>query len=85
MALPIVSAAALAVVSLMLLTWAYARAQTQILATTEYTGFLWAMFYGWVFFQESVTLSTVIGAGLIVSACLFVTTSVKTAPEPASA
>lgn len=85
MAAPIVSAAALAVVSLMLLTWAYARAQTQILATTEYTGFLWAMVYGWVFFQESVTLSTIIGAGLIVTACLFITRPVKTAPEPAAA
>lgn len=84
-AIPILSAAALAVVSLMLLTWSYARAETQILATTEYTGFLWAMFYGWIFFQESVTVTTFIGAGLIVTACLFITRRTKAAPEPAAA
>lgn len=84
-AIPIVSAAAMAVLSLMLLTWAYARAQTQILVTTEYTGFLWAMFYGWVFFQESVTLSTLIGAGLIVTACLYVTRPAKAAAQPVTA
>ena len=43
----IVGAAILATSSLLLLSWAYARAETQILATTEYTGFLWAMLFGW--------------------------------------
>ena len=68
----IVGAAILATSSLLLLSWAYARAETQILATTEYTGFLWAMLFGWYFFGEPVTLPTFTGAVLIVAACLIV-------------
>ena len=68
----IVGAAILATTSLLLLSWAYARAETQILATTEYTGFLWAMLFGWFFFEEPVTLPTLTGAVLIVAACLIV-------------
>ncbi|WP_188237240.1 DMT family transporter [Sphingopyxis sp. LK2115] len=68
----IVGAAALATASLLLLSWAYARAETQILATTEYTGFLWAMLFGWMFFDEAVTWPTIAGAALIVIGCLIV-------------
>jgi len=68
----IAGAAALATLSLLLLSWAYARAEAQILATTEYTGFLWAMMFGWVFYAEPVTLPTIAGALLIVAACLIV-------------
>lgn len=71
-AIPIVGAAFLAVTSLLLLSWAYARAEAQILATTEYTGFLWAMLFGWMFFDEAVTWPTIAGAALIVSGCLIV-------------
>lgn len=68
----VLGAAVLATSSLLLLSWAYARAETQILATTEYTGFLWAMLFGWFFFDEAVTLPTLTGAVLIVVACLIV-------------
>ena len=68
----LIGAAILATSSLLLLSWAYARAETQILATTEYTGFLWAMLFGWYFYGEPVTLPTFIGALLIVAACLIV-------------
>ena len=68
----ILGAATLAILSLLCLSWAYARAETQILATTEYTGFLWAMLFGWYFFGEPVTLPTFTGAVLIVAACLIV-------------
>ncbi len=68
----LVGAAILAVTSLLLLSWAYARAEAQILATTEYTGFLWAMLFGWMFFDEAVTWSTIAGALLIVVGCLIV-------------
>jgi drug/metabolite transporter (DMT)-like permease len=71
-ALPIAGAAFLAVLSLLLLSWAYARAEAQILATTEYTGFLWAMLFGWMFFDEAVTWPTIAGAVLIVVGCLIV-------------
>lgn len=68
----ITGAAILATLSLLLLSWAYARAEAQILATTEYTGFLWAMLFGWIFYNEPVTLPTIAGAVLIVIACLIV-------------
>lgn len=71
-AIPLVGAAFLAVTSLLLLSWAYARAEAQILATTEYTGFLWAMLFGWMFFGEAVTWPTIAGAVLIVVGCLIV-------------
>ena len=62
----ITGAAILATVSLLLLSWGYARAEAQILATTEYTGFLWAMMFGWYFYAEPVTLPTIAGALLII-------------------
>jgi drug/metabolite transporter (DMT)-like permease len=71
-AIPLAGAAFLAVTSLLLLSWAYARAEAQILATTEYTGFLWAMLFGWMFFDEAVTWPTIAGAVLIVLGCLIV-------------
>ncbi|MDK2762184.1 MAG: DMT family transporter [Sphingopyxis sp.] len=83
----ILGAATLATLSLLLLSWAYARAETQILATTEYTGFLWAMLFGWVFFDEAVTWPTLAGAVLIVAACLIVARKVPHSDpvEPAAA
>jgi drug/metabolite transporter (DMT)-like permease len=78
----IIAAAAMASVSIFLLSWAYARAETQILATTEYTGFLWAMLYGWIFFSEPVKWPTIAGAALIVSACLVITRRKAEAQPP---
>jgi S-adenosylmethionine uptake transporter len=63
-------AAALAMGSLLLLGWGYARAGAAYLSTTEYTAFLWAMLLGWLRFGESVSLFTLMGAGLIVAGCL---------------
>lgn len=60
-------AAALAMVSLLLLSWAYARAEAQLLIPVEYTGFLWAALFGWVFFGEALTVTTLIGTALIVT------------------
>jgi S-adenosylmethionine uptake transporter len=63
-------AAALAIGSLMLLGWAYARAGAAYLSTTEYTAFLWAILLGWLRFDETVSPFTMLGAGLIVAGCL---------------
>jgi S-adenosylmethionine uptake transporter len=60
-------AATLAIVSLLLLSWAYARAEAQILIPVEYTGFVWAMLFGWIFFSEPVTITTLFGTALIVA------------------
>src|SRR3954471_6499882 len=48
----ILAAAALAFASLMLLSWAYVRAQAQHLAPVEYTSFVWAAFFGAAIFHE---------------------------------
>jgi S-adenosylmethionine uptake transporter len=66
----ILGAALLAFASLMLLGWAYARAEAQHLAPTEYSGFVWAAVYGWLIFGEPVRPFTLAGAALIVGACL---------------
>src|SRR3546814_11268693 len=52
----IVGAAILATSSLMLLSWAYARAAPQLLATPAYNGFLWARLFGWYLFGEPVAM-----------------------------
>jgi len=66
----LVLAAGLAIGSLMLLGWSYARAGAAYLSTTEYTSFLWAMLLGWLRFGEHVSLFTMLGAALIVAGCL---------------
>lgn len=68
-AIDIGAAAILAVAAAMLLSWAYRRAETQVLVPFEYTGFLWAALFGWLFFAEPVHLSTVAGAALIIVGC----------------
>ena len=60
-------AAGLAMVALLLLSWAYARAEAQVLIPVEYTGFLWAALFGWVFFDENLTWQTLAGTALIVA------------------
>jgi S-adenosylmethionine uptake transporter len=62
--------ALLAIVSLLLLSWAYARAEAQILIPVEYTAFVWAALFGWMFFSEPVTIPTLIGTVLIVAGSL---------------
>ncbi len=65
----ILFAAVLAIASMLLLSWAYARAEASYLAATEYTSFLWAALFGWLFFAESVSPLTLAGAALIVAGC----------------
>jgi S-adenosylmethionine uptake transporter len=65
----IAAAAALALAAVLLLAWSYARAEAQALVPLEYSGFLWAALFGWLFFAERVTLPVLLGAGLIVGAC----------------
>jgi S-adenosylmethionine uptake transporter len=65
----IAGAAVLAVAASMILAWGYARAEAQVLVPLEYSGFLWAGLFGWLFFREPVTLPTLAGATLIVLAC----------------
>lgn len=64
--------AVLTVAGAFVLTWAYARAEAQVLVPMEYSGFLWAALFGWIFFAERVTATTLAGAILIVAGCLLV-------------
>ncbi|HYN45052.1 MAG TPA: DMT family transporter, partial [Allosphingosinicella sp.] len=69
----ILAAAALGLASLMLLSWAYARAQAQHLAPVEYTALVWAALFGFLYFAESVRPLTMTGAAMIVVACYIAT------------
>jgi S-adenosylmethionine uptake transporter len=62
--------AALAFCSLLLLSWAYARAEAQVLVPVEYTAFIWASIMGAIFYAEPVTGTTIIGASFIVAGCV---------------
>lgn len=62
-------AALLTVAAAMALAWAYARAEAQALVPMEYSGFLWASLFGWLFFAEQVTVPTIAGTALIIAGC----------------
>ena len=66
----ILFAAGLAIVSLLILSWAYARAEASYLAATEYTAFLWAALFGWLVFHEPLSPFTLAGAAMIVAGCI---------------
>jgi S-adenosylmethionine uptake transporter len=75
-------AAALAILSLLLLSWAYARAEAQILIPVEYTAFVWAAAFGWLFFSEPVTAPVLLGTLLIVTGSLI---AARAKPAPVAA
>jgi S-adenosylmethionine uptake transporter len=66
----LVAAAILGTTSLLLLSWAYARAEAKILIPVEYTAFIWAALFGWLAFSEQITAATLGGTALIVVGCL---------------
>lgn len=72
-------AAALSTASLLLLSWAYARAEASYLAATEYTAFLWAALFGWLVFGEHLSPFTLAGAVLIIAGCLLAARSPEAA------
>lgn len=65
----IAGSAVLAVAAALLFAWAYARAEAQVLVPLEYSGFLWAMLFGWLFFREAVHPQVLLGGCLIVVGC----------------
>jgi len=74
--------AVLASISLMLLSWGYARAEAQALVPLEYTAFVWAALAGWLWFGETVTAATIAGTVLIVVGCAIATR--RRASDPAA-
>ena len=63
-------AGALTVFGAMTIAFAYSRAEAQLLVPLEYSGFLWASLFGWIFFREAVTVTTGLGTAIIVIGCL---------------
>lgn len=55
-----------------LITQAFRMAPPSVVAPFDYTALVWASVAGWVFFGELPAASTVLGAGIIVAAGLFV-------------
>ncbi len=68
--LVLTAAAALALMGIGLLAWAYARAEAQQLIPVEYTAFIWAILFGWLFFDERPDAWVIAGAGMIISGSL---------------
>jgi drug/metabolite transporter (DMT)-like permease len=71
--MPLLAAGALTVAGSLSIAWAYARAEASALVATEYSGFVWAAGFGWLFFRENVTWPTLAGTALIVAGCWLAT------------
>ncbi len=69
---PITLAALLGVSVWWLLATAYAEAPAQQLAPLEYTGLIWATFWGWILFGERPAWTLYLGAVIVIIACLVV-------------
>ncbi len=81
---PLLAAGALTVAGSLAIAWAYARAEANVLVPTEYSGFVWASIFGWLFFREAVTLPTLAGTALIVGGCWLAARPNRPAPITAS-
>jgi S-adenosylmethionine uptake transporter len=80
---PLLAAGALTVAGSLAISWAYARAEANVLVPTEYSGFVWATGFGWLFFRESVTAPTLAGTALIVTGCWLAARPARPAPAAA--
>jgi drug/metabolite transporter (DMT)-like permease len=69
------SCGVIAAVAMTLLTNAYRVARASLVTSFEYSGMLWAPFWGFLFFDEIPHLTTIAGAGLIIAAGLFALSS----------
>lgn len=78
----IILAAIVGTSGIMLLSWAYARAEAQQLVVVEYTAFVWAAMLGWWVFGETVLLTTFLGAAMIVAGCLWAARQQPGRPHP---
>ena len=83
--LPIVGVTALSLGGQFLMSWSYARAEAQYLIPTEYSAFIWAIAFGWLFFGEVVGWFTLVGACLIIVGCLIAARSNPKLSEPIEA
>jgi len=61
---------ALGTAGVLLLAFAYARAEAQKLVVFEYTALGWGALFGWWLFGESVRPEVVVGGAIVAGACL---------------
>jgi S-adenosylmethionine uptake transporter len=80
----LLAAGALTVAGSLSIAWAYARAPASALVPTEYSGFVWASIFGWLFFREAVTWPTLAGTALIVTGCWLAARPQRPAQIPAA-
>lgn len=78
-------AALLALISLLLLSWAYRRAEAQLLANVEYSALIWAMMWDALLFDKPIRVTTISGGLLIVSGCLLAARPGRSTMSPAEA
>lgn len=78
----LILAAIVGTTGIMLLAWAYARAEAQHLVVVEYTAFIWASLLGWWVFGEHVLPATLLGAAMIVAGCLWAARQQPGRPHP---
>ncbi|MGL6209489.1 MAG: DMT family transporter [Paracoccaceae bacterium] len=64
--------AALGIMGGLLIIAAYRTAPAIIVAPMQYSQMLWAVLYGWLFFDEGLDLYTGIGAGVIISSGIYI-------------
>jgi S-adenosylmethionine uptake transporter len=80
---PLLAAGALTVAGSLAIAFAYARAEASALVATEYSGFVWAAAFGWLFFREAVTVPTLAGTALIIAGCWMAARAPRAKPAAA--
>ncbi len=71
---PLVAAGGiLSIIAAVFIAWGYRRAEAKYLINLEYSAFVWGAIFGWLFFREPITWTTVAGALLIVAGCYLAT------------
>jgi len=75
-------ASILSFLSMILLSWAYGKAEAHYLAPVEYTALVWAALFGWLMFREPLEPATLAGSLLIIAGCLL---AARVRPQPMAA
>ena len=66
---------------ILVLTWAYAKAEAQLLVVFEYTGLGFAALFGWWVFSEVPRPQIWAGAAIIAGACLYISFAERRIPK----
>lgn len=72
-------------IGVQLMARGYAHLEAQVSAILEYSALPWAALFGWLVFDERVSLATLAGAAIIAGACLWATRPQAATAAPVSA